>query len=175
MTGKERMRLWVNTSFKNPRNYARSVLFTIPEHTSNTPEQWGQGWDAYSQRVASRMARLTLSQTLQQGLATPLGHDPRYIACRGNCSVWKRVRNAFLFEFLTFDRKGRTVFNIAGISGQLASEAIAGTWLPDRSVGAQLRAGMIEQVSFAWMSNLVKEFAPEIKRAVQKVRKKKKP
>lgn len=175
LTGEERRRLWVNTTFKNPRNFARSVLFTIPEHTSNSPEQWGQGWDAYSARVGSRMARLTISATLQNGFAAALGHDPRYIACRGNCGVWKRVRNAFIFEFFTFDRNGRRVFNIAGVGGQLASEAIAGTWLPDRSVGGQIRAGMIEQVSFSWMSNLAKEFAPEIKRLAQKVLKKKKP
>lgn len=172
LTGAQRWELWVNNNFKNPRNYARCVLFTIPEHTSNKPPQWGQGWDAYGVRVGSRFARLTLSASLHYGIAAAIGHDPRYIACRGTCGTWKRLRHAFLYEFVTYNRTGKAVFNISSVAGQLSSEAIAGTWLPDRSVGHQVKTGVVEQLTFAWVANVVKEFAPEIKRVVRKVRKK---
>jgi hypothetical protein len=61
--------------------------------------------------------------------------------------------------------------HVSHLAGQFGSEMIAATWIPGRRWNDKFLPGVIEQVSFGWASNLAREFAPEIKRLVRKVRK----
>lgn len=105
-----------------------------------------------------------MSSSINHGMSGLLGHDPRYISCRGCKGVGHRLWHAFVYEYMTYNRHGRPVFNISALAGQVGSEAIASTWIPDRSVGAQIKKGLIEQVSIGWLSNVAREFSPEIKK-----------
>jgi hypothetical protein len=166
LTGEERRKLWFNSNFRNPRVYFRSVLLTIPEHTANSPAAWGQGWDAYGQRVGSRFARFAISSSIEHAGSAALGHDPRYIGCRDCKSVWRRLRHSFVYNFVTYNRDGKPVVHVSHLAGQFGSEMIAASWIPGRSWRSELVPGMIEQVSLGWASNIAREFAPEIKRLV---------
>ena len=164
LTAEERARLWAKNNFVNPRAYLRAFVFSIPQHQNNNPPEWGTGAAGYLRRSGSRYARFTISSSIHHGLAGALGHDPRYISCRNCKGVGHRLWHSFVYEFLTYNRDGRPVFNVAAVAGQFGSEAIASTWIPNRTVGHQLKRGLTEQVSFGWLSNVAREFSPEIKR-----------
>lgn len=168
LTPEERWRLWAKNNFVNPRSYARAFVFSIRQHQNNSPPEWGTGAEGYFKRAGSRYARLTLSSSIHHGVAGMLGHDPRYISCRDCKGVGRRLWHSFVYEFMTYNNAGRPVVNVGALAGQFGSEAIASTWIPNRTVGVQLRKGLIEQVSIGWLSNVAKEFAPEIKRAFKR-------
>lgn len=168
LSNAERRELWFNSNFVNPRVYVRSLLLTIPEHTSNRPAEWGTGWDGYGQRVGSRFARFAISSSIEHAGSAALGHDPRYISCRNCQSKWARLKHSFLYNFLTYNRAGRPVLHVSHLAGQFGSEMIAASWIPGRTWKSELVPGMVEQVSFGWLSNIAREFSPEIKRLLRR-------
>jgi hypothetical protein len=168
LTSKERTALWFNSNVLNPRVYLRSVLLTIPEHTSNSPAAWGQGWDAYGQRVGSRFARFAISSSVEHAGSAALGHDPRYISCRNCTSRWGRLKHSFIYNFMTYNRNGKPVVHVSHLAGQFGSEMIAASWIPGRTWRSELAPGLIEQVSLGWLSNIAREFSPEIKRLISR-------
>ncbi len=143
-------------------------MLTIPEHTANRPAEWGPGWDGYERRVGSRFARFAISSSIEHAGSAALGHDPRYISCRNCNSKWSRVKHSFLYSFLTYNRQGRPVLHVSHLAGQFGSEMIAASWVPGRTWKSELVPGVVEQVSFGWLSNIAREFAPEIKRLLRK-------
>ncbi len=168
LSGQERRELWVNSNFVNPRVYLRSVLVTIPEHTANNPAAWGQGWDAYGQRMGSRFARYGISSSIEHLGSAALGHDPRYISCRSCQTKLGRLKHSFVYNFLTYNRQGRPVLHVSHLAGQFGSEMIAASWIPGRTWRSELVPGIVEQVSLGWLSNIAREFAPEIKRLLRR-------
>lgn len=168
LTPEERWRLWAKNNFVNPRAYLRAFVFSIPQHQNNNPPEWGTGAAGYLRRSGSRYARFTLSSSIHHGMAGMLGHDPRYISCRDCRGFGRRIWHSFVYEFMTYNRDGKPVFNVSAVAGQFGSEAIASTWIPNRTVGHQLKRGLIEQVSLGWLSNVAREFSPEIKRVFKR-------
>lgn len=175
LTLHERGEYWFNTNFVSPRVYIRAIALTIPEHTANSPEAWGTGWDGYGKRVAARFGRFAISSSIEHAGNAALGHDPRYISCRDCKSKISRVGHAFKYTFLTFNRHGKPVLNVSHIAGQVGSEFIAAKWVPGRTWRHELAPGVLEQVSLGWVSNIAREFAPELKRALTRKRKPAKP
>lgn len=173
LTMSERGEFWFNTNFVSPRVYIRAVALTIPEHTANSPEVWGTGPDGYAKRVGSRFGRFAIASSIEHAGSAMLGHDPRYISCRGCRSKGSRVLHAFKYTFFTYNRDGRPVPHISHLVGQVGSEFIAAKWVPGRTWRTELAPGLIEQVSLGWVSNIAREFAPELKRVLR--RKPKKP
>lgn len=170
LTAEERWHLWAKNNFANPRAYAASLVLTLPQHFDNSPPEWGEGPGGYVRRAGSRYSRFTISSSITHSMAGLLGHDPRYVPSKSKNPV-RRIAHAFVYEYFTYDRHGRTVFHISNMAGQFGSEAIASTWYPGRNVKDQILSGIGEQILFSWFSNIAREFAPEIKRIVKKRKK----
>lgn len=107
------------------------------------------------------------------GGAAVLGHDPRYVASRKRERGWKRFAHSFTYTFMTYNSKGKPVFNIAHLGGQVASEFIAAQWTPHPNVRNGLISGLTEQVTSGWLTNIAREYAPELKRFLARKKKKK--
>jgi hypothetical protein len=164
LTLEERTAYWAKSNFTSPRSYIRTFGLSIPQHLNREPEEWGGGWGGYFRRSGSRAARFTLASTIEMGGAALIGHDPRYVASRKGERGWKRFGHSLTYTFLTYNNQGKPVFNISHLGGQVASEFAAAQWTPHSNVRRGLIVGLTEQITFGWISNIAKEYAPELKR-----------
>ena len=100
---------------------------------SGVPPDWGQGWDAYGQRVGSDFGIHLITQTTRYGLGRALGEDAIYYRCE--CSgVLPRLKHA-LISTVTARRgeDGHRTFSFSQIAAPYAGTEIAVlAWYPGR-------------------------------------------
>jgi hypothetical protein len=100
---------------------------------SGVPPDWGQGWDAYGQRVGSNFGIHLITQTTRYGLARAFGEDTIYYRCE--CSgALPRLKHA-LISTVTARRgeDGHRTFSFSQIVAPYAGTEIAVlAWYPGR-------------------------------------------
>jgi hypothetical protein len=100
---------------------------------SGIPPDWGQGWDAYGQRVGSNFGIHLITQTTRYGLARAFREDTIYYRCE--CSgVLPRLKHA-LISTVTARRgeDGHRTFSFSQIVAPYAGTEIAVlAWYPGR-------------------------------------------
>ncbi len=137
----------------------------LGEQNRNQPVEYGQGWDAFGNRVGRRAAQYQLQTAIYHSSAAALRTETGYRRC--NCTGGaKRLGYALSRAFVTRTDSGRTVPNIAYLGGVVGGAAIASeTWYPARyrATGEGLRTGTV-QVGVGTAIKVVQEFGPEIKR-----------
>jgi len=172
LTGGERARFWAKTNFTTPPVYLRAFLFTIPEHRSNRPSEWGPGAAGYARRAGSRAARFTMLSSVEMAGAAVLGHEPRYVASRDGQKGFARFAHTFQYVFMTYNREGKPVLHVSRFAGQVVSEGIASAWIPRSDLRRSLTRGVGEQVAISWMSNIGREYGPQLIRKFSRKKKK---
>jgi len=130
----------------------------------NSPEEWGQGWDAFGKRYLSNLAYNGVRQTISYTSSLALHEDNRYFAS-GRTGLWPRTRHALVSTFTARHSNGKDSFSISSTSGVIAAAAISSTWGPDSWKGPGNIAANAA-VSFASTAafNVVREFLPGILR-----------
>ena len=74
----EQRGLWfVHQSF-GLESWAAGVFNTSIRTARNSPEEWGQGWDGFGRRFATRMASNSIGNISEAFLGSLWGEDPRY-------------------------------------------------------------------------------------------------
>ena len=168
LTGKQRFKLYLRQTYTTPGIYAKTLIFSAADQANNSPPAWGQGWDAYAQRVGSRQAQFVIQNSLSALGNAALGYEPRYDRCR--CSgFWKRTGHALYRNFVTYDRSEKAIRpQLALYGAAFGAGVVAGTWKPsDRDLVAEGYRGMISQVEFGITAHWLSEFAPDIIRKVR--------
>ncbi|MCX6590447.1 MAG: hypothetical protein NTZ56_02885 [Acidobacteria bacterium] len=169
LTGNERWKIYVRQTWLNPGAVFRAAGAAAGDQASNRPREWGQGGQAYGQRVGSRFAVFTLQDSIQAGLASALKYDVRYLRCK--CEGFgPRFAHALKQGIVTKNEKGHWVPNIPQWAGAAGGAAIGVYgWYPDsaRNHNEVLRAGATSIV-FPMAFNALVEFGPEIKRVFKR-------
>ena len=158
-TNQERLRVWWRGIAASPGSYIRATISAVPNHLSNTPADYGQGWDAFGKRYVNTFATYALQDTAAQGLAAVAHYEMRYIQCK--CTdVMGRIRHALAFNFVTYDKDGKTVFNWPSIVGGYAVGMLSTTYTPNQKWSAEgIQAGN-SAFYFGFASSLLQEFTP---------------
>lgn len=158
-TSQERWRVWWRGIAASPGSYIRTTLTAVPNHLSNTPRDFGQGWGAFGQRYGNSFLTYSLQDTAAQGLAAAAGYEMRYIQCK--CTkVMPRIGHAILFNFVTYNHDGKKVFNWPSIGGGYAIGMLSTTYTPNQKWSAQgIQAGN-SAILFGFASSLLQEFTP---------------
>ena len=158
-TNQERLRVWWRGIAASPGSYIRATITAGTNHLSNTPTDFGQGWDAFGKRYVNTFATYALQDTAAQGLAAIAHYEMRYIQCK--CSDVKgRIAHAIAFNFVTFDKKGKTVFNWPSIVGGYAVGMLSTSYTPNQKWSAGgVQAGN-SAIYFGFASSLLQEFTP---------------
>ncbi len=167
MTGNERVSFLTHRLLLSPGAPAPAVFMGAFDQMANDPEAWGQGWDAYGRRVASRWARTSIRNGIESGSAAALGFDQRYIQC--NCDGGlRRAGHALAMNFVTYNRRGHWVPNAPRIGSTIAAEFIGRTWLPPetRTAGRNLE-GLGLQLLTGSLANVWREFSPPLVRRLK--------
>lgn len=165
LTSEQKVKLALRNSF-GPRAIANRVLLAGINQWQNKPEEWGQGWDAYGERLASRMGRLVLRNAIQTSVDIAVGTDPRYDRC--DCAGFKsRFGHAWRRVVIARKDNGGESFGYARFAGAYVTPMITDQWYPPR-----LNTWEHKLTSGTWflgwrgVNNTIKEFWPEIKRTV---------
>ncbi len=133
-------------------------IVSAARQAANSPD-YGQGWDAYGQRVGATAADGFTDIMIGGAILPSLLHqDPRYFY-QGTGSTSSRIRHAMLSAFIARGDNGKSQPNYSSLGGDLGSAAIANLYFPasNRGVGLLLgnfAIGTAERIG----ANLAQEF-----------------
>jgi hypothetical protein len=132
----------------------------------NAPMEWKQGAEAYGKRLGTMVAWSGIRNGLAFGLDASLHQDPRYYRSGGS-GFWRRSGHALRETMLTHTDSGGETLSAWRIGSAYGSAALSNMWYPDRLNTARLAfiQGSVT-LGFDLMSNLGKEFWPDVKRKV---------
>jgi hypothetical protein len=169
LTNHQRFQLFLRQSFTTPGVYVKTALFSLSDQAADTPPEWGDGFGGFAKRVGSRYGQFVTQNALAGMGNGLLGFEPRYDRCKCN-GFWPRTRHALIRNFVTYDRTEQHLRPQLGMyGGAFGGGVIAGTWAPDSpNLLARGYQGVITQAAFGVAANWVGEFAPDIKRMLQR-------
>lgn len=171
LTAQERWKNYAKDAFLSPGPFFATVMPALGEQRNNQPSEYGQGWDAFGNRLGRRAAMYQLQTALYHSSAAALGTETGYRRCRCTGAA-KRLGYALTRTFLTKTNAGTTVPNLAYLGGTFGGAAIATEgWYPARyrATGEGVRAASI-QVSAYTAINVIQEFGPELKKLFRRRR-----
>jgi hypothetical protein len=130
-TEKEKLRLFAFDAF-GPYSFAKAAASAGFQQGSNSPPEWGGGWDAYGERLASNIGVQLVTTTTSYGLAEILREDAAYYRCE--CTGFlPRIRHALISTFTARrGQDGHRVFSIPGLVSPYVGSMAALAWYPDR-------------------------------------------
>lgn len=158
-TSQERWRVWWRGIAASPGSYIRAGISSGWNQLENSPKDYGQGWNAYGNRFGNNFLTYSLQDSASQALAASAGYEMRYIQCK--CTgVMPRIGHAILYNFVTYNREGRTVFNWPSLAGGYAIGMLSTQYTPNQKWSAEgIRAGT-SAIYFGFASSLLQEFMP---------------
>jgi hypothetical protein len=164
LTGKERWDLYLRDAFWSPGVFLRAAGPALGAQLNNEPPQWGQGMEGYSKRFANRFGRFALQETYEAAGAAVLQHEVRYIRSKRS-GFLPRAAHALTANFVTYDRSGRRTPHVARVGSVIAAEFTGNLWMPNgyRNASTAMR-GVGVELGVGSAFNLIREFAPELKR-----------
>jgi hypothetical protein len=169
LSNHQRLQLLLRQNFKTPGVYVKTAFFALTDQAEDHPPEWGDGFEGYLQRTASRYGQFVAQNTLSAAGNALLGYEPRYDRCR--CTgFWPRTRHAVFRNFITYDRTEEHMRpQLALYAGAFGGGVLAGTWQPENpSLLTKGYQGVITQVAFGVGGNWLGEFVPDIKRRLRK-------
>lgn len=168
LSEKERWHIYFHDNFESPGAYFRAFGASIGEHYPTNPPTWPSGAAGYFADVGSQFGRFTIDGTIDASMAAAFRYDPRYLAC--NChGAFRRTGHAILRTFITYDRDGHRVPDLPGLSGIYGGSMLMMYWYPKgySPLTTGVQVGNFS-LGVQCVVNIVKEFAPDIKRFVRR-------
>lgn len=156
----EKFRLFVNQSVSPPYLIAATVGATFNQ-AKNVPEGYGQGWNAYGERLGEELARAS-SNAFFGSFVLPslLRQDPRFFP-QIHPTFWGSVRYSIQRVFITRTDSGVDTFNISGVGGTAAAEALANSYLPESDRTAAKNASRFAtDLAWKFAGNMFKNYWP---------------
>ena len=171
MTQAERNRLYFKTMV-NPLGFAKSGLSAGLDQADDKPEEWEQGASGYGRRFANILGQNSIQRTVSYGLGSALHEDNRYFNS-GRHGFLSRTGYALASGILARHDDGSRHFSFSQVGGVAAGAFLARVWLPpsQSSAGAGAVSFGITMGSNAAFG-IVKEFLPDLGRALAKKQKK---
>lgn len=165
ITAKQRIE-WVVRGTIGPKSLVAG-LFTAGWGTlDNEPKSYGPHWEGFGDRYGIRLSGVAVSNTLEAGLGSIWGEDPRYIRARtGPFSA--RLRHALNMTFMAENRNGSLELAYARFIAIPGSNFMSNLWRApghNDSEHALIRTGLGFAGRFG--SNTFDEFWPDFKQKV---------
>ena len=167
ITAKYKLTIAAKDSFDGP-NYVIGGVFAGLYQLQNQHPSFGQGIAGYAHRYATSYGDQVIGNMLTEGFMPILFHEvPRYFR-KVNGNVWKRIGYSLTRVLVTKTDSGGTTFNFAEVVGNGIGSGIANSYYPDERGLGDTGVRMATQIATDSLSNLLKEFWPDIKRRLQK-------
>ena len=168
LTTKQKFRIAAGDSF-DYYAYPIAALFAAVGQAQNSPQSWGQGWDAYAKRFAAQFVDQTDENMMTEAVVPWLvKQDPRYFRI-GQGSFWHRTGYAVSRIWVTRTDAGHKAFNVSEIAGAGIAATISNAYYPQDSRGVSdtfSRWGIFVGEDTAF--NILKEFWPGMRYKILK-------
>ncbi len=162
ITPAQKLTIAAKDSFDYPLMLLAGALAGLGQLTNSNPS-FGQGLAGYGRRIGTGYADQAIGNMMTEGIYPILLHeDPRYFR-RGYGSKWSRTWYAATRVFVTRTDSGGTRFNFSEILGNATGAAISNAYEPDGRTAADNFEKWWEQVGIDSVSQVLKEFWPDIK------------
>jgi hypothetical protein len=127
------------------------------------PKEWHQSVGGFCRRYADNQAAASLSNSIESGLGTLWGEDPRH-SRSGRHGTWTRIRYAVKTVALAPRRDGHLAPAWGRLAGNVIANVIEHSWLPP-SVATHGRTTLrvAEGLVGRLVSNVWDEFWPDLK------------
>jgi hypothetical protein len=157
-----KFKLFVNQSI-SPAYILAAGISSALNQARNVPAAYGQGWDAYGNRVGEDMARASSNSFFATFLFASMFHqDPRFFP-QNDPSFWGSVKYSAQRLVIIRNDAGYGVVNTSGLIGPFAAEGLANAYLP---ASEQTAGKSLERVGtdFAWRfaGNMFKNYWPKV-------------
>lgn len=167
LTTKQKFTIAMKDSFDWP-NYLVSGAFAGLYHLENENPSFGQGMKGYAHRYWTSYIDQSMGNLMTEAVMPTLLHeDPRYFR-KVDGPKWGRMGYALTRVLVTHTDAGGTRFNFSEVIGNGVMAGVGNAYYPDnRGVNDTMqRWGM--QIATDALSNVLKEFWPDIKRHLHK-------
>ena len=162
ITTKHNFTIASKDSFDYPLVLLAGAIAGLGQLTNQNPS-FGQGMEGYGKRLGTGYADQAIGNMMTEGIFPSLLHeDPRYFR-RGRGSVWSRTWYAASRVFVTRTDSGGRRFNFSEVLGNATGAAIANAYEPDGRNAADNAEKWIEQIGIDSVSQILKEFWPDVK------------
>ena len=163
ISAKQKFVIGLKDSFDYPLFLLAGAFAGLGQWTNENPS-FGQGLAGYGRRLGTAYADQAIGNMMTESIyPTILREDPRYFR-RGNGSKLGRTWYALSRVMVTRTDSGGMRFNFSEWVGNATGTAISNAYYPDnRNVGANI-SKVCEQVGTDAISQVLKEFWPDVKR-----------
>jgi hypothetical protein len=163
LTNREKLAIASKDSFDYPLVILAGAFAGLGQLTNQQPS-FGQGLKGYTHRLVTNYADQAMGNMFTEGFVPVLLHeDPRYFR-RGTGGTWSRLGWALSRVFVIQKDSGGTDFNWSEWLGNGATVAISNAYYPDNRNLADNTTKLLMQVGTDAVSQVGKEFWPDIKR-----------
>ncbi len=167
ITAKQKFTIGVKDSFDYPLVLLAGAIAGFGQLTNQNPS-FGQGLAGYGRRLGTSYADQAMGNMFTEAIyPSLLREDPRYFR-RGHGSIGSRTWYALTRVMVTRTDSGGRRFNFSEWIGNATAVAISNSYYPDnRTAGANI-GKLCQQVGTDAVSQVLKEFWPDIKRKLHK-------
>ena len=167
ITTKQKFTIAAKDTFNYP-SYMLAAGFSAISQLDNSNPEFGQGTEGYVKRYASAVADQDLGNFMTEAIfPTLLREDPRYFR-KADGTVKARLFYAADRVLVTRTDSGRSRFNFSEWLGNGTVAAIGNLYYRDeRGFGSTMQR-TLTQVGTDAISNVLKEFWPDVKRHLHK-------
>jgi hypothetical protein len=162
LTAEQKFKLFVNQSISPPYIFAIGVSAAYGQ-ARNSPEAYGQGWNAYGSRFDANFARASSDSFFSSfAFASVLQQDPRFFP-QNRPRLADSIKYAAQRVFVTRTDSGKDAFNASSILGTVSAEALANVYLPrsEQTVGNNCeRVGT--DLAWKFAANMFKNYWPTV-------------
>lgn len=163
LTAKQKFTIASKDSFDYPLVLLAGAFAGLSQLTDGD-KSFGQGVEGYAHRLGAWYADEALGNLFTEGLFPIVFHqDPRYFR-KGTGSKWGRTGYALSRVIVTQKDGGGSQFNYSEWVGNAASTAIGNAYHPDSRDAYDNSMKLLEQVGTDAISQVIKEFWPDLKR-----------
>lgn len=160
---KRKMTIAYRDSFDYPVYPTAAVFASFYQLTDQNPS-FGQGMAGYARRFATAYGDQLAGNMMTEGIMPSLlREDPRYFRL-GEGTAKHRIWYALTRILVTRNDSGKWGFNFAELAGNSAAAAISNAWYPDTRTAKDNAQKLGISCGTDALSNLLKEFWPDIKR-----------
>ena len=163
LTAKEKLTIAAKDSFDGAV-YPTAAIYSVVYQAEDDNPSFGQGFKGYARRVGTSFGDQMIGNMMTEGFAPALLHeDPRYFRL-GEGSKKRRVWYAATRIFVTPTDKNHMTFNFAEWGGNAAAVAISNAYYADGRTAVDNLQRLFIQCGTDALSNVLKEFWPDVKR-----------
>lgn len=163
LTVRRKFYIAAKDSFDYPIYFLGGAFAGLSQIENQNPS-FGQGIKGYARRYAGAYGDQMIGNIMTEGaFPSLLREDPRYFR-RGVGGKWQRTYYALTRIFVTHTDSGGSRFNTSELLGNSVAVAISNAYDPDTRSAAENIEKLALQLSTDAISNVLKEFWPDIKR-----------